>query len=148
MGLDWKSDIICIQETEIDTMSMVCFCKKHWCSPFVEREALWAIGITGGVLMMWDTNYRGNSVVFRVSSRLFLFRCVGNNFYWMLARVWSEWWLGEKKSMGWIESCSWFLGVLLGAWLMKEEGEAYPFLNCWRGRIEVEVGKTSTAWGN
>jgi hypothetical protein len=49
----WKCDIVCLQETKLDTLNRRII-RSLWGNPYVDWEVLAAMGTAGGVLLLWD----------------------------------------------------------------------------------------------
>ena len=50
---DWKCDLVCLQETKMEAISLSDV-RALWGNHFVDFAALNAVGLSGGVLVMWD----------------------------------------------------------------------------------------------
>ncbi len=51
--MQWKCDIVCLQESKLDTLDRGIICSL-WGNPYVDWVSLNAVGTAGGVLLLWD----------------------------------------------------------------------------------------------
>jgi len=121
----WKADIICLQETKLDLIS-IRIVKSLWGSQFADWCYLPSSGASGGILLMWDRRlvekleaHVGEYVV------ACNFRNCADNFIWALAGVYGPNLDPFRRSLwNWLV-CS-VCRISLGALVATSMSSAFP----------------------
>ena len=95
--LEWKCDVVCLQETKISSMNRLLVCSL-WSCPYVDWAVLEADQTAGGILIMWDKRVLDKVEVmvgaFSISVK---WQGVEDGFIWACSRVYGP---NENKEKG------------------------------------------------